>query len=61
MASCSSCGSYIPEGQGKCCSMCYGDISYGRDGYYERWALEQEQKEQERKQIEEELQRDDEL
>jgi hypothetical protein len=22
--------------------MCYGDISYGRDGYYQAWAEEQE-------------------
>ena len=40
---CSSCGSPIPEGQGKSCSMCYGDINYGRDGYYEQWALHQEE------------------
>ena len=39
---CTSCGSEIPDGQGKCCSMCYGDISYGRDGYY-HWIAEQEQ------------------
>jgi primosomal protein N' len=32
---CSSCGSPIPEGQGRSCSMCYGDVNYGRDGYYE--------------------------
>lgn len=35
---CTSCGSPIPDGQGKSCSMCYGDIAYGRDGYYEQWA-----------------------
>lgn len=34
---CSSCGSPIPEGQGSSCSMCYGDPSYGRDMYYQRW------------------------
>ena len=44
-SSCSSCGSPIPDGQGSCCSMCYGDIAYGRDGYYEQWALEQLMKE----------------
>jgi hypothetical protein len=44
MAYCSSCGSFIPEGQGSCCSMCYGDINYGNDGYYEEWAREQELK-----------------
>ena len=42
MPYCSSCGSEIPEGQGSSCSMCYGDIAYGRDGYYEQWAREQE-------------------
>lgn len=41
MTYCSSCGSPIPEGQGSSCSMCYGDIAYGRDGYYEEWALQQ--------------------
>jgi hypothetical protein len=43
MPYCSSCGSPIPEGQGKSCSMCYGDIDYGRDGYYRDWAERQEQ------------------
>ena len=42
MPYCSSCGSEIPEGQGSSCSMCYGDIDYGRDGYYQAWAEEQE-------------------
>ena len=41
MPYCSSCGSEIPEGQGSSCSMCYGDISYGTDGYYAQWAEEQ--------------------
>lgn len=34
MATCSSCGLEIPDGQGSSCSMCYGDIAYGNDGYY---------------------------
>lgn len=38
---CSSCGLPIPDGQGSSCSMCYGDIAYGKDGYYEKWAKEQ--------------------
>lgn len=38
MPYCTSCGSPIPEGQGKSCSMCYGDIDYGKDGYYRDWA-----------------------
>lgn len=46
MPYCSSCGSYIPEGQGSSCSMCYGDIAYGKDGYYEEWALQQSMQEQ---------------
>ena len=41
MKYCSSCGSPIPEGQGSSCSMCYGDIAYGSDRYYEEWALQQ--------------------
>ena len=31
MPNCIMCGLPIPEGQ-KVCSMCYGDIDYGRDG-----------------------------
>jgi hypothetical protein len=41
MAYCSSCGSPIPDDQGSSCSMCYGDIAHGQDGYYEDWAREQ--------------------
>jgi hypothetical protein len=37
---CASCGIEIPDGQ-KFCSMCYGDIDYGKDGYYRRWTEEQ--------------------
>lgn len=47
MGSCSSCGSSIPDGQGSSCSMCYGDISHGSDGYYEEWARQQMEKEYE--------------
>ena len=43
MALCTMCGSVIPTGQ-RVCSMCYGDIDYGRDGYYREWAERQEQK-----------------
>lgn len=46
---CVCCGSSIPNGQGKVCSMCYGDVSYGRDEYYEEWAREQERKQEELK------------
>jgi len=41
MNKCTSCGSPIPEGQGLSCSMCYGDIHYGSDGYYRDWAEKQ--------------------
>lgn len=44
---CTSCGLPIPEGQGKSCSMCYGDIGHGRDGYYQQWADEQERQKEE--------------
>lgn len=59
MPNCSSCGLTIPEGQGKSCSMCYGDIEYGRDGYaaaeWERQArYEQEQDEARRQEYESE-------
>ena len=43
MPYCTSCGNRIPEGQGKSCSMCYGDIAHGSDGYYEEWARNQQQ------------------
>ena len=43
MANCVDCGSWIPDDQSSStCSMCYGDISHGKDGYYEAWARRQE-------------------
>lgn len=39
MASCQSCGAYIPEDQGVC-SMCYGDPYYGYDGNYINYLME---------------------
>ena len=45
MPSCTSCGSEIPEGQGRSCSMCYGDISWGTDGYYKEFMEAAEQEE----------------
>ena len=36
----------IPLGQGKSCSMCYGDVDYGSDGYYKQYLEETEQKEE---------------
>lgn len=50
---CTSCGSEIPDGQGKSCSMCYGDIDHGSDGYYRQWAEEQQRQEQEQREAEE--------
>ena len=43
MPNCTSCGSPIPEGQDGSCSMCYGDIDHGSDGYYRDWAERQQQ------------------
>ncbi len=38
MPYCVNCGSPIPEDQGsKTCSMCYGDVDHGKDGYYRQW------------------------
>jgi len=45
---CTSCGKEIPERQGKSCSMCYGDMNYGSDGYYQRRYEEYERKEEEK-------------
>ncbi len=33
----------VPDGQ-RVCSMCYGDIDYGRDGYYRQWAEKEEKR-----------------
>jgi len=42
--------------------MCYGDIAYGKDGYYQQWAEEQQhrehQEEQERQMAEEQYLKD---
>ncbi len=39
---CVMCGSRLPDDQGSnTCSMCYGDIDHGRDGYYRDWAERQ--------------------
>lgn len=35
---CVMCGSSLPDShQHSSCSMCYGDIDYGTDGYYREW------------------------
>lgn len=37
------CGSPLPSNRGsRACSMCYGDIGHGKDGYYEEWARQDE-------------------
>jgi hypothetical protein len=46
---CTQCGARIPDRQ-RVCSMCYGDIDYGRDGYYREWAEREEQRREEREQ-----------
>ena len=48
MPNCVMCGSPIPDNQGsRTCSMCYGDIDHGKDGYYREWAERQQEPEQE--------------
>jgi len=42
MANCTDCGSSIPDSQNTC-SMCYGDINHGSDGYYQEWAERQQE------------------
>jgi len=50
MPYCVMCGNPIPENQGsRTCSMCYGDVDHGKDGYY-RKILEEEYQEKEREQ-----------
>ncbi len=43
MNACTMCGSVVPDGQ-EVCSMCYGDPSYGSDGYYQNYLDGQEKK-----------------
>lgn len=49
MPNCSSCGNEIPEGQGRSCSMCYGDPYHGSDGYYLHELEKEYQKELEKR------------
>ncbi len=58
MASCVMCGSPIPDDQGsRTCSLCYGDIDHGKDGYYRRELERQAEEEFERQQAEREQER----
>jgi len=50
MPNCICCGLPIPEGQGSSCSMCYGDIAHGSDGYYQQWAEQQDKQQQDKQQ-----------
>ena len=52
MASCTMCGVTVPDGQ-SCCSMCYGDVDFGSDGYYLAWLERGLQKQAEEKALEE--------
>jgi hypothetical protein len=54
MTTCVSCGLDIPDGQGRSCSRCYGDIDYGRDGYARAEWEAAERAAQERRYAEEE-------
>jgi hypothetical protein len=58
---CVCCGSPVPGDQNTC-SMCYGDIDHGTDGYYRRWVEEetdrQHQREEERPPEDEHVQED---
>lgn len=48
MSNCVQCGMTVPDGQ-RSCSMCYGDIAHGKDGYYRDWAEQRLKEEQEKK------------
>ena len=58
MPYCTSCGSPIPDGQGRSCSMCYGDIDHGRDGYYRQLMEEQQERDEQTRQWEEQFEKD---
>jgi hypothetical protein len=53
---CGSCGISIPEGQKGLCSMCMGDISWGKDCYYEQWARDRMDEEKRQIELQEEQQ-----
>lgn len=53
--SCVCCGSFLPDSHNhKTCSMCYGDIDYGTDGYYREYMERCQQEQAEQQQQEEE-------
>lgn len=50
MKHCKSCGVELPEShRHDTCSMCYGDIDYGTDGYYRQY-MEEDDKRREQEQ-----------
>ena len=52
---CVSCGAPLPDShRHRNCSMCYGDIDYGTDGYYREYMEEWQRQEHEREQQREE-------
>lgn len=53
---CADCAVPIPDGQ-KFCSMCYGDMEYGKDGYYRDWYMQQLEEEENGKREKEERER----
>jgi len=57
MNHCSQCGVRIPDGQ-SFCSMCYGDMDYGKDGIYRKWAEEQSRKRETEQEHEQENERE---
>jgi len=53
MPSCVQCGKHIPKNQGSSvCSMCYGDIDHGKDGYYQMIMNRYGEKQEENNRIE---------
>ena len=43
---CVSCGSPLPDShKHRSCSLCYGDIDYGTDGYYRQFMEAQREQE----------------
>ena len=56
MKNCHSCGVRIPDNQGSdVCSMCYGDIDHGKDGYARREWERQDRLEQEKREYEQRM------
>ena len=51
---CTMCGSDLPDSHPhKTCSLCYGDLDYGTDGYYREYMEELQRQEQEKEENDE--------